>query len=54
MLKPREALINSSVNYQSTKKVKCDFTSFFIFNSLSAAENGGTSLRNNTFIYYST
>jgi len=40
----REALINSSVNYQSTKKVKCDFTFFFILNGLSTIENGSTSL----------
>ena len=40
----REALINSSVNDQSTKKVKCDFTFFFIFNGLSTIENGSTSL----------
>jgi hypothetical protein len=40
----KEALINSSMNYQSTKKVKCDFTFFFIFNGLSAIENGGTSM----------
>ena len=29
-----EALINSSMNYQSTKKGKCDFPFFFIFNDL--------------------
>jgi len=40
----KEALINSSINYQSTKKEKCDFTFFFIFNGLSAVENGSTSL----------
>jgi len=42
-----EALINSSMNNQSTKKVKkvkCDFTFFFIFNGLSATENGSTSM----------
>jgi hypothetical protein len=40
----REALNNSSMNYQSTKKVKFDFTFFFIFNGLSAIENGSTSM----------
>jgi len=40
----KEALINSSMNYQSTNKVKCDFTLFFIFNGLPAIENGGTSM----------
>jgi len=39
-----EALINSSLNYQSTKKAKCDFAFFFIFNDLPAIENGGTSM----------
>jgi len=39
-----ETLINSSMNYQSTKKVKCDYTFFFIYNGLSAIENGSTSL----------
>jgi len=32
----KEALINSSMNYQSTKKIKYDFTFFFIFNGLPA------------------
>jgi len=40
----REALIDSSMNNQSTKKVKCDFTFFFIFNGLSATKNGSTSM----------
>gem|GEM_PF-5397569 len=31
-------------NYQSTKKKKCDFTFFFIFNSLPPNENSSTSL----------
>ena len=35
----------SSMNYQSTKKVKCDFTFFFIFNGLSATENDSTPRR---------
>jgi len=35
-----EALMNSSVNYLITKKVKCDLTFFFIFNDLSAIEHG--------------
>ena len=39
-----EALINSSMNYQSTKKGKCDFPFFFIFNDLLVIENGSTSL----------
>jgi hypothetical protein len=30
----KEALINSSMNFQSTKWMKCDFTHFFIFNGL--------------------
>jgi len=40
----KEALIHSSVNDQSTKKVKCDFTFIFIFNGLTAIEYGSTSL----------
>jgi len=32
------------VNDQSTKKVKCDFTFFFIFNGLTAIEYGSTAL----------
>ena len=40
----QEALIHSSMNDQSTKKVKCDFTFFFIFNGLTAIEYGSTSL----------
>jgi hypothetical protein len=32
------------MNYQSTKKVKSDFTFFFIFNDLPVIENGGTSM----------
>jgi hypothetical protein len=39
-----EALINSSMNYQSTKKGKCDFPFFFIFNDFLVIENGSTSL----------
>ena len=39
-----EALINSSMNYQSTKKGKCDFPFFIIFNDLLVIENGSTSL----------
>ena len=31
----REALINSSLNYQSTKKAKCDFA-FFYFQQLAS------------------
>jgi len=30
------------MNYQSTKKIKCDFIFFFIFNGLSATKNGST------------
>jgi len=37
-----EALNNSTMNYQSKKKIKCDFIFFFIFNGLSATENGNT------------
>ena len=37
-----EALNNSSMNYQSTNRIKCDFILFFIFNGLSATENGNT------------
>ncbi len=40
----REALIDSSLNYQSKKKAKCYFALSFIFNHLSVIENGGTSL----------
>gem|GEM_PF-878816 len=40
----KEALIHSSVNDQSTEKVKCDFTFFFIFNGLTAIEYGSTAL----------
>jgi hypothetical protein len=40
----KEALNNSSMNYQSTNKIKCDFILFFIFNGLSATENGNTSM----------
>ncbi len=40
----KEALINSSLNYQRKKKAKCDFAFFFIFNDLSVIENGGASL----------
>jgi len=40
----KEALIHSSVNDQSTKKVKCDFTFFFIFKGLTAIEYGSTAL----------
>ena len=40
----REALINSSMNYQSTKKGKCDFPFFSTFNDLLVIENGSTSL----------
>jgi len=40
----KEALNNSSMNYQSKKKIKCDFIFFFIFNGLSATENGNTSM----------
>jgi len=40
----KEALINSSVNDQSTKKIKCDFAFFFIFNGLPAIEYGSTFL----------
>jgi len=32
------------MNYQSTNKIKCDFILFFIFNGLSATENGNTSM----------
>jgi hypothetical protein len=40
-----EALNNSSMNYQSTKKGKCDFPFFlFIFNDLLVIENDSTSL----------
>ena len=39
-----EALNNSSMNYQSMKKGKCDFPIFFIFNDLLVIENGSTSL----------
>ena len=38
----KEALDNSSMNYQSTNKIKCDFILFFIFNGISATENGNT------------
>jgi len=40
----KEALNNSSMNYQSTKKIKCDFIFFSIFSGLSATENGNTSM----------
>lgn len=40
----KEALINSFMNDQSTKRVKCDFTLFFIFYGLLAIENVSTSL----------
>ncbi len=36
--------MDSSMNGQSKKKEKCDFTFFFIFNGLSAVENGGTTI----------
>ena len=36
--------MDETSNYQSTKKVKCDFTFFFIFNGLTAFEYGSTSL----------
>ena len=39
-----EVLNNSSMNYQNTNKIKCDFILFFIFNGLSATENGNTSM----------
>ena len=32
------------MNYQSTKKGKCDFPFFYIFNDLLVIENGSTSL----------
>jgi len=35
---------NSSMDYQSAKNVKYDFAFFFIFNGLSANENGSTPL----------
>jgi len=41
---PGEALNNSSMNYQSKNKSKCDFDLFFIFNNLPVIENGDTSL----------
>ena len=44
LLLSKEALINSSMNSQSKKGIKCDFIPFFIFNGLSAIENGGTSM----------
>jgi len=40
----KEALNNSSMNYQNTNKIKCDFILFFIINGLSATENGNTSM----------
>jgi len=40
----KEALMNSPVNDQSPKKVKCDFAFFFIFNGLTAIEYGSTAL----------
>jgi hypothetical protein len=40
----KQALINSSMHYQSTKKGNCDFPFFFIFNDLLVIENGSTSL----------
>jgi|GEM_PF-236675 len=36
--------MNSSVNDQRTKKVKCDFTFFFIFKGLTAIDYGSTAL----------
>ena len=36
--------MHSSMNDQSTKKVKCDFTFFFIINGLTAIDYGSTSL----------
>gem|GEM_PF-1762831 len=38
------SLIDETNNDQSTKKVKCDFTFFFIINGLSTIENGSTAL----------
>ena len=32
------------MNDQSTNKIKCDFILFYIFNGLSAIENGNTSV----------
>jgi hypothetical protein len=40
----KEALNNSSMNSQSTKWMKCDFIHFFIFNGVTAIENGDTSM----------
>ena len=40
----KKALLNSFMNYQSKKKVKCDFTFFFIFKGVVAIKNGSTSM----------
>jgi len=38
------SLMDETNNDQSTKKVKCDFTFFFIFNGLTVIEYGSTAL----------
>jgi|GEM_PF-5469396 len=48
----KEALNNSSVNYQSKNKSKCDFDLFFIFNNLAVIENGDTSLCRGTSEFF--
>jgi hypothetical protein len=48
----REALNNSSMNDQSKNISKCDFDIFFIFNGLSAIENGGTSMCRGTSEFF--
>jgi hypothetical protein len=35
---------NSSMNYQITNRINCDFILLFIFNGLSASGNGNTSM----------
>jgi len=40
----KEALNNSTMNFQNTNKTKYDFILFIIFNGLSATENGNTSM----------
>jgi hypothetical protein len=44
----KEALINSSLNYQSTQNKKCDFC-FASFSMITIIENGGTSLCRGNF-----
>jgi len=48
----KEALNNSSVNYQSKNKSKCDFDLFFMSNNLAVIEHGDTSLCRGTSEFF--